>query len=344
MSATKIIWLAVLGVFGVVTAVGTEASAQQRSSVTIEGQVQAGGGPLVSSNVTLWAASSGQPKQLAQTESSSDGRFELRSADTPAKDDVLYVVAKGGIATVKKGSGDNPAIALLTVLGNTPPAKIVINELTTVASTFTSARFIKGEGISGNPLGLRIAAGNVPNLVDPATGAWGKVLLDPLNSYVTATLATLNTLGSLVTASFTVADDNWRASFYKAATPTGGATPTNTLEAVTGIAREPWAAPEELYALFDQAYPQPKDGSRRAAPFVPYLAYIPPDFALSLCFSGGGNYSAGRLMFDKDGNLWSGQNWMAGSRQASTPASVVVCSKWLLTEQHSRQPSMGSQA
>src|SRR5215472_18896090 len=90
------------------------------AAVSIEGQVQAGGGPLASSNVTLWAASSGQPKQLAQAESGSDGRIELRSADTPGKDDVLYVVAKGGIATIKKGSGDNPAIALLTVLGNTP--------------------------------------------------------------------------------------------------------------------------------------------------------------------------------------------------------------------------------
>ena len=163
---------------GLIVGLLSFASGPAAAAVSIEGQVQAGGGPLASSNVTLWAASAGEPKQLAQTTSGSDGRFELRSADTPGNDVVLYVVAKGGIATVKKGSGDNPAIALLTVLGNTPPAKIVINELTTVASTFTSARFIKGEAISGNPLGLRVAAGNAPNLVDPATGGWGKVLLD----------------------------------------------------------------------------------------------------------------------------------------------------------------------
>jgi hypothetical protein len=67
----------------------------------------------------------------------------------------------------------------------------VVNELTTVASAYTAARFINGTSISGNPLGLRIAAGNAPNLVDPVTGTWGKVLLDPLNSYMTATPATL---------------------------------------------------------------------------------------------------------------------------------------------------------
>jgi len=231
----------------------------------------------------------------------------LRAKETPDKDAVLYLIAKGGEPTVNKGSGDNPAIVLLTVLGGKPPAKVTINELTTVASAFTTARFINGESMSGNPLGLRIAAGNVPNLVDPATGGWSKVILDPINSTQTTTLANLDTLGSLITAFATVADDNWRARFLKAATPTDGATPKNTLEAMAGIAREPWADPKDLYTLFDEAYPQPKDGSRRAAPFVPYLAYTPPDFALMLCFAGGGVYSAARLMFDVDGNLWSGR-------------------------------------
>jgi streptogramin lyase len=150
--------------------------------------------------------------------------------------------------------------------------------------------------------------------VDPCTGGWGKVLLDPINSTQTATLANLNTLGSLIAAFATVADDAWRDRFLKAATPTGGPTPKNTLEAMVGIAREPWVNPKELYALFDEAYPQPKDGSRRAAPFAPYLALTPPDFVLSLCFAGGGMCANGRFMFDKDGNLWSGQNWMPGSQ------------------------------
>ena len=41
---------------------------------------------------------------------------------------------------------------------------------------------------------------------------------------------------------------------------------------------------------------------------------VPDDFALSLCFSGGGDYANGRFMFDADGNLWSGMNWMPGSQ------------------------------
>ena len=115
----------------------------------------------------MWEANAGDPKQLAQTQTGSDGRFELGADETPSAGVSLYLVAKGGVATVSKGSSDNPAIALLTVLGNTPPAKVVINQLTTVASVRTNAQFLDGTAIKGHALGQRIAAGNVPNFVDP---------------------------------------------------------------------------------------------------------------------------------------------------------------------------------
>jgi hypothetical protein len=293
---------------------------------TLKGQVLGAGVPIANSTVTLWAASASEPQQLAQARTGADGRFALNAAGAPGKDAILYVVAKGGTPAANKAGGNNPAIALMTVLGSKAPKAVTINELTTVASVFTSARFINGESISGNPLGLRIAAGNAPNLVDPVTGKWGKVILDPLNSSMTTTMANLDTLGSLISAYFTVADDAWRARFLKVATPPSGVTPKNTLEAMAGIARAPWAAPKELYALFDEAYPLPAPDARRKAPFAPYLVYVPDDFALSLCFSGGGDYANGRFMFDAEGNLWSGQNWMPGSQSGvnkSTGGGVI---------------------
>ncbi len=292
----------------------TLAFAQLRAmAAELAGNVQGAGLPIAGSTVTLYAASTGSPTQLAQGKTDGNGAFNLNVDQTPA-DSVLYLVAKGGTPEAAADKGPNDAIALMALLGTDLPKKVTVNELTTVASTFTAARFINGEAISGNPLGLRIAAGNFPNLVDPATGGWGKVILDPLNSTQTTTLANLNTLGSLISAFFTVANDEWRARFLLTATPIDGATPTNTLEAMAGIARTPWAKPKELYALFDEVYPQPEDGARRKAPFAPYLAYVPDDFALSLCFAGGGVYANGRFMFDADGNLWSGQNWMPGSQ------------------------------
>ncbi len=283
----------------------------------LAGKVQIAGRPIAGSAVTLYAAGEGKPATLARGKTGEDGTFKLDvRADQlkGAADKVLYLVARGGTPRAAARKGPNEAVVLLTVLGGKLPKTITVNELTTVASAFTAARFLKGESISGHRLGLRIAAGNVPNLVDPATGGWGKVLLDPLNSTQTTALANLNTLGSLLGAFATTRDDTWRDRFLKAATPVGGARPRNTLEAMAAIARRPWANAKDLYALFDEAYPQPRDGSRRKAPFLPYLAWPPPDFALSLCFAGGGMFANGRFMFDADGNLWSGQNWMPGSQ------------------------------
>ena len=274
-----------------------------RSSGEIEGHVLIAGKPVAGATVTLYAAGEGAPAQLAQGKTDADGEFELDAKSAP-KDSVVYLVAKGP----KEG------VALMSLLGTSWPEKVTVNELTTVASAFTAARFINGEAISGKPLSLHIAAGNTPNLVDPATGGWGKVLLDPLNSSMTTTMATLDTLGSLISAYATVANDDWRARFLKAATPTGGVTPKNTIEAMADIARVSYAAPKELYGLFDEAYPLPAPTVRRSAPFVPYLVWAPDDFALSLCFSGGGDFANGRFMFDADGNLWSGMNWMPGSQ------------------------------
>jgi uncharacterized protein (TIGR03000 family) len=280
-----------------------------------QGKVMGAGSPIAGSTVTLYAAGDGAPTQVAQGKSGDDGTFKLDvRAVGKADGKVLYLVARGGTPKAAADKGANDAVALLALLGTELPKTVTVNELTTVASAFTAARFINGESISGHPLGLRIAAGNVPNLVDPATGEWGKVLLDPLNSTQTTTLANLNTLGSLLSAFYTVADEDWRARFLTAATPPDGARPKSTLEAMANIARRPWANAKDLFALFEEVYPQPKDGARRKAPFVPYLAWSPPDFALSLCFAGGGMCANGRFLFDADGNLWSGQNWMPGSQ------------------------------
>ena len=95
---------------------------------SIKGQVLGGGAPIVNSTVTLWAASADAPKQLAQTKSGNDGMFEVRATGAQA-DASLYLVATGG--EPRGGGGDNAAIALLAVVGSNPPARVVIDEMTT---------------------------------------------------------------------------------------------------------------------------------------------------------------------------------------------------------------------
>jgi hypothetical protein len=178
---------------------GTSCSAAT-AAVHIEGQAQAGGGPLANSTVTLWAGSGSDPRQLAQGKTSTDGSFQLNSEESIGTDVVLYLTAQGGTAAVSKGGGDNSAVALLSVLGNTPPARAVINEMTTVASVWTNAQFLNGTVLRGHPLGIKIAAGNVPSFVDLQSGGWGTTIQDSLNSSQTPTMANFATMADLLSA------------------------------------------------------------------------------------------------------------------------------------------------
>ena len=282
------------------------------AAVHIEGEVQAGGGPLANSTVTLWEASAGDPKQLAQTQTGSDGRFELGIDEASAAEVSLYLVAKGGVATVNKGSSDNPAIALLTVLGNTPPDKVVINEMTTVASVWTNAQFLDGTALKGYALGLRIAAGNVPNFVDLETGGYGVMIQDGFNSTQTPTMANFATLSSVLAGCTTRVKADACDSLFAAATGRDGKAPTDTLAAALSIAHNAGFKPERVFALLDAFYPVPQGKHLRATPFMPYLSFAPSAWVLPLKFSGGGNAGGAKIMFDSEGNAWSGDNFLVG--------------------------------
>ena len=218
---------------------------------SIQGEVLGGGAPIANSTVTLWAASADAPRQLGQTTTDNEGRFEFRSVVAPA-DSSLYLLATGG--EPKARGGNNPAIALLTVVGSKPASHVVINEMTTVASVWTHAQFIDGATLKGHALGLKIAAGNVPNFVDLETGGWGDTIQDPLNSSQTPTMANFATLADLLSGCVTQVKPDACSSLFAAATPPGWSAPTNTLSAAEDIALFPWHQPEKLYALLRQFY------------------------------------------------------------------------------------------
>jgi hypothetical protein len=136
-------------------------------------------------------------------------------------------VAQGGQSAANKAAGNNPAIGLMTVLGSKAPAKVTINEMTTIASVWTHNQFINGTAIQGQPLQLKIAAGNVPSFVDLATGGWGGTIQDPLNSGQTPTMANFATLASVLAGACVtqVRPDACQTVFRAAQGPGGGACP-----------------------------------------------------------------------------------------------------------------------
>ena len=285
------------------------------AAVRIEGQVQGGGGPIANSTVTLWAASANAPSQLAQVKTDTNGGFEITVERSSGDDTVLYLIATGGQPTVNKSSGDNPAIALLTVLGSKPPAKVVINEMTTVASVWTNAQFLDGTAIKGDALGLRIAAGNVPNFVDLATGSYGTVIADGLNSTQTPTMANFATLSNVLAGCATRVNADACNNLFEAATAPDGKVPTDTLAAAEFIARAPWHQPEKVFALLENFFPVPEGKPPlRPTPFMPYLSFAPSAWVLPLKFTGGGYSGGGKLMLDSHGNAWVVDNFRVGAQ------------------------------
>jgi len=283
------------------------------SAQVLTGVVQGGGDPIAKSVVTLYAADTGAPRQLAQATTDDRGAFALSFGKAPANS-ILYLVARGGTPGAAAVKGPNDAIALLAVLGGTPPKRVVVNEFSTIASVWTSAQFLTGEGLTGTQLGLRIAAGNVPNLVDLETGGLGPVIQDPLNSSQTPALATLNTLADLLAACITRVRGDACSALFAAATPPGGAAPTNTLTAAHNVARHPTHHAQSLFALLDAFYPVPVGKGWRPVPFIPYLSFAPSAWTLSLVFAGGGLNSLGGIAIDGDGNMWADDNFLVGSQ------------------------------
>jgi hypothetical protein len=275
---------------------------------TLKGRVLGGGQPIISSTVTLWAASAGAPTQLGQASTGPDGSFTLDTTGGTGTAS-LYLIANGG--RNPQGS-DNPAIALMTVIGDKPPATVTINEMTTVASVWTHAQFLDGSVIKGPALSLRIAAGNVPNFVDLQTGGWGGAIQDPLNSGQTTTMANFATLADVLAGCVIGATVDACPKLYTAATPPKGGAPNDTLTAAQSIARYPWYQPTRVFALIDQFYPIPKGKNLRAVPFMPYLSSAPSAWVLPLKFDGGGYRAGGKAMFDSEGNLWVGDNFTVG--------------------------------
>ena len=223
----------------------------------LEGKVLGGGQPITNSTVTLWAAGEGAPQQLGQARTGADGSFTLNPTGQPTAA-TLYLIAKGGQPQANPQGGDNPAIALMTVIGGNVAATVTINEMTTVASVWTHAQFLEGLAIKGPSLSLRIAASNVPNFVDLQTGGWGTTILDALNSTQTSTMANFATLANVLAGCITRVTADACPKLYTATIPPKGDAPNDTLVAAQTLARFPAYQPSKTICLVGSVLSRPE--------------------------------------------------------------------------------------
>ena len=211
----------------------------------LDGQVQAGHSAIVGSTVTLWSAGEDAPKQIGHTQTDSRGLFRINAPAQADKGRIYYVLVQGGRSVHDQNHGENHNIAMLALLGSQLPSRVVINELTTIASIYTAAQFIEGLSIRGNALGLHIAAINVPNFVNLQTGELGSVRSNSVNGMQTTTLSRFCTLGDLLSGCVMRVRSDASQLLYQQTTYAGSQKPGNTLEAFHSMATHTWENTEK---------------------------------------------------------------------------------------------------
>jgi len=127
-------------------------------------------------------------------------------------------------------------------------------------------------------------------------------------------MANFATLSSLLAGCTTRVKPDACASLFAATTPPAGKAPTDTLGALQSVARNSAYRPERLFGLLDAFYPIPQGKNLRRPPYMPYLNYAPTAWTLPLKFAGGGQSAPGKIMFDAEGNAWTGVNFIVGSQ------------------------------
>src|SRR5207247_7460652 len=138
--------------------------------------------------VKLLEATTAQPTLLGQATTDATGQFSIRSPKNTSSS-IFY-------ASADVGEG----VEFLTVLGTNLPATVTMNELTTVAASYSMAQFYKTDVILGNSFGLQIAAGMNDNIVTPVTGESSLVLLSSPNADETNSLRSTRSLANLLAA------------------------------------------------------------------------------------------------------------------------------------------------
>jgi sugar lactone lactonase YvrE len=267
-------------------AAGTAEGAQ------VSGAVEADGTGVAASTVTLYAGRGGAaPRRLGTATTGDDGRFTIRYA-APAGPAVIYAVADGGDVPAPR------ALRLMAVADPRvgPPARLTLNELTTVASAYAMARFLHGSRVTGAGVGMRNAAATARGLADPATGRVGAVVARPPNGTATTTLGALRTLSAILGGCTRGTVTSCRALFQAAAPPRGPA-PRDTLAAVHAIALNPANDVRGIYRL------------RKGVRHRPLLPHAPSSWVLSLKHTAGGFDGPGRMAFDSQGNIWVTNNF-----------------------------------
>jgi len=272
------------------------------SGAAFGGTVLAGTTPLIGASVQLWAAgTSGNgsaPIELLQNALTTDsnGAFSVSTGySCPIATSILFLVASGGHLN---GGAANADTVLMTVQGPcnsiASGASFTVDEVTTVASVYAMAQFLKPGAQLGasstNSSGITLAAATVANLVNLTTGVAPGAGFPATG---TAPTAKINALANAVHACIISSAANSACTQLLGDVVSSGAAPTNTLDAMLSLAKNAATSVVPIYNL-----------STASSAFTPALTAAPADWVLYVTYGGGGLNAPSALALDSQGRVW----------------------------------------
>ncbi len=226
----------------------------------------------------------------------SNGNFTITGDYTcPSYGAQVYLASVGG--NPGQGSGtNNTSLVMMGALGAcgllSSSTSVTINEVTTVGAAWALAPFATGYANIGasatNAAGIANAFLDSQLLVNVGTGQ-AATLPSNLTSEPGKIYALADALASCVNSDGTAAC----VPLFTAATPSGGAKPTDTFGAALSIVKHPG---QNVTNVFNTISPVP--------PFATTLSQAPNDWTISLTASGGGLNMPTALAIDQSNNVW----------------------------------------
>ncbi|HET8779750.1 MAG TPA: hypothetical protein VFM66_06730, partial [Agromyces sp.] len=226
-----------MAAFAMIAVVTTPVSAAASGNgPAIRGQVVLAGAAVHGAIVDLYVAgqTAGTATLISSETTDARGRFTASVANSVDEADVLYATARGGAVN---GVVVPDTVELATSLGDLRKGKVVIDEMTTVAAGYSLAQFAAAGVLGGASPGLQNAARMPRNLVDLAKGEPSRFLLRDPNGTSTETLATFNSLASIIAGCAEGTNDC--DAFLDAATDAWGVRPATTWQAMTSLPKNP---------------------------------------------------------------------------------------------------------
>jgi hypothetical protein len=248
------------------------------------GLVVGGQQPVTNASIQLYSigtmgdGTNATPMLTKAVTTDASGSFNIAGLYSCTDATEVYLTATGGDPTP---GVTNSNLALMTALGSCtslgPGSPIVVNELTTVAAVNALASYMASYtavgSSSGDSTSLDSAFTAASELVNPATGMSPGT--DVPSGYTVPT-DEVNTLGDVIAPCINsgggiAGDGSACGNLFNLTTPSGAASPTNTIAALLDLVKNPGLNTSSLNSLI------PPD-----APFQPQLTELPPNFSITV--------------------------------------------------------------